>query len=83
MKTVGAFEAKNKLSEWIDHVLQGEEITITRHGEPVARLVPAIDGIDQQQTRAAAGRIVKRSGSIRRGGLDTEALRTAGQERRP
>ena len=82
MITVGAFEAKNKLSEWIARVLKGEEFMITRHGEPVARLVPAIDAIDQQQTRAAANRMVKRSGSIRRGGLDTEGLRTAGQERR-
>jgi prevent-host-death family protein len=83
METIGVYEAKNKLSSMIDQILEGEEITITRRGEEVARLVPIIDAIDQQQTRAAASRIVKRSGSIRRGGLDTEALRTAGQERRP
>lgn len=41
MTTVGAFEAKTKLSELLDRVEQGEEIVITRHGKPAARLVPA------------------------------------------
>jgi len=39
--TVGAFEAKTKFSELLKRVSQGEEITITRHEKPVARLVPA------------------------------------------
>ncbi len=39
--TVGLAEAKNKLSELIDRVAQGEEITITRHDHAIARLVPA------------------------------------------
>jgi prevent-host-death family protein len=38
--TVGAFEAKTKFSELLERVSQGEEITITRHERPVARLVP-------------------------------------------
>ncbi len=37
--TVGAFEAKTKLSELLDRVERGEEIEITRNGKPVARLV--------------------------------------------
>lgn len=41
MKTVGAFEAKTHLSSLLDEVAKGEEITITRHGAPVARLVSA------------------------------------------
>jgi prevent-host-death family protein len=40
MREVGAFEAKNKLGQLLDLVEQGEEITITRHGKEVARLVP-------------------------------------------
>lgn len=39
MKTVAVFEAKNRFSELLAAVTQGEEITITRHGSPVARLV--------------------------------------------
>lgn len=39
--TIGLAEAKNKLSELLDRVEKGEEFTITRHDEAVARLVPA------------------------------------------
>jgi prevent-host-death family protein len=38
--TVGAFEAKTHLSELLARVEGGEEVTITKHGRPVARLVP-------------------------------------------
>ncbi len=37
MKTIGVFEAKNRLSELIE---SGEPITITKHGKPVATLTP-------------------------------------------
>jgi prevent-host-death family protein len=40
---VGAFEAKTKLSALLDQVEKGTEITITRYGRPVARLVPVAD----------------------------------------
>lgn len=39
MKAVAIFEVKNRLSELVAAVEHGEEITITRHGSPVARLV--------------------------------------------
>ncbi|MBK7053041.1 MAG: hypothetical protein RL710_3248 [Pseudomonadota bacterium] len=39
MKTIAVFEAKNRFSELLAEVALGEEITITRHGSPVARLV--------------------------------------------
>ena len=40
MALVGAFEAKTHLSDLLDRVSRGEKITITRHGVPVAMLVP-------------------------------------------
>lgn len=40
MRTVGAYEAKTHLSQLLDEVERGETITITRHGVPVAELVP-------------------------------------------
>ena len=40
MKEVGAFEAKTHLPELLNRVAQGERITITRRGKPVAQLVP-------------------------------------------
>lgn len=39
---VGAFEAKTHLSALLERVERGEEIVITRHGRPVARLVPPL-----------------------------------------
>ena len=52
MDTVGAFEAKTKLSELLDLVERGSEITITRRGEPVARLVPISRGDEKARIKA-------------------------------
>ncbi|HLI19814.1 MAG TPA: type II toxin-antitoxin system prevent-host-death family antitoxin [Stellaceae bacterium] len=38
---VGAFDAKTHFSRLLKRVARGESITITHHGTPVARLVPA------------------------------------------
>lgn len=37
---VGVYQAKNHLSELLEKVEQGEQITITRHSRAIARLVP-------------------------------------------
>lgn len=39
MLSVGIFEAKAQLSQLVERVAQGEEVLVTRHGKPVARLV--------------------------------------------
>ena len=41
MNTIGTFEAKTHLTRLLDRVAAGEQFTITRHGTPIARLVPA------------------------------------------
>lgn len=38
---INIYAAKTQLSRLIDRVNAGEEVVITRHGRPVARLVPA------------------------------------------
>jgi prevent-host-death family protein len=40
MRTIGAYEAKTHLPRLLDEVSKGERITITKHGRPVAVLVP-------------------------------------------
>ena len=40
MDTIGTFEAKIHLTRLLDRVAAGEQITITRHGTQIARLVP-------------------------------------------
>ena len=42
MESVGSFEAKTHLPQLLERVAKGEEFTITKHGKPVARLVPAV-----------------------------------------
>jgi prevent-host-death family protein len=39
MDPINVYQAKTKLSELIDRAAAGEEIVISRHGRPVARLV--------------------------------------------
>jgi prevent-host-death family protein len=40
MAKVTAFEAKTRFGELLERVSQGEEVVITRHDKPVARLIP-------------------------------------------
>lgn len=41
MAIVGSFEAKTHLPALLDRAKKGERITITKHGVPVAMLIPA------------------------------------------
>lgn len=83
MKEFGAFEAKNKLSALLDRVEKGEEITITRHGRPVARLVPATEQIDQTQALAALQRMRDRAVQAGLGPFDWETLKADRDAYRP
>jgi prevent-host-death family protein len=40
MAKVTAFEAKTRFGELLERVAGGEEVVITRHDKPVARLIP-------------------------------------------
>ena len=55
METVGSFEAKTHLPQLLERVAKGEEFTITKHGKPVARLVPAV----ATKLKPDVGRIIK------------------------
>jgi prevent-host-death family protein len=67
--TITAFEAKTRFGELLERVVRGEEVIITRHDKPVARLIPegarrvddvrrSVDGLRalQQQIRAKTKR---------------------------
>lgn len=62
--TIGAFEAKTHLPRLLERVARGESLTITKHGRPVARLVP-VDS-SRKRAREAAARIVERRQNIER-----------------
>ncbi len=79
MREIGAFEAKNKLGTLLDWVESGEEVLITRHGKPVARMVPAVPGFDRAKARQAAHNLLEASRGVRLGGLKIKDLVSKGR----
>jgi prevent-host-death family protein len=58
MTEIGAFDAKNKLSELLDRVERGEHVVITRRGKPVVEMVPFAEAeARREQSRQAMQRI--------------------------
>jgi prevent-host-death family protein len=55
---VSIYDAKTQLSQLINRVEQGEEIIISRHGRPVARLVPLATARPNRIPGVLAGRLV-------------------------
>jgi len=47
---IGVYQAKTHLPELLMKVAHGEQVTITRHGRAVARIVP-VDSIWKRETR--------------------------------
>lgn len=69
MHTFGAFEGKNNFGKLLDLAEAGEEVVITRHGRPVARLIPdrGITPEQREAARAAAKRIRERAAKRKTG----------------
>ena len=63
MHTIGTFAAKTHLSELLDRVAAGDEFTITRHGKPIARLVPVTGATATSRRR----KLQQQIGDARRG----------------
>jgi len=74
MRAFGAFEGKNNFGKMLDLVEAGEEVVITRHGKPVARLVPSSHALPSkvERARAAAARIRERARDRSAGTFDWE-----------
>jgi prevent-host-death family protein len=77
--TVGAYEAKTHLSELLEKVEAGEEITITKHGAPVAKLVPIKKEASAEERVAAIQRIHALSRGLSLGGLKIKDLVSEGR----
>ena len=80
MREVGAFEAKNRLSELLRRAESGEEISITNRGKVVARLVPPLRGSDRDRALEAVGRIRARRRGVTLGGLRVKDLIEEGRQ---
>ena len=73
MKTVGSYEAKTHLPALLEEVAMGEEITITKRGVPVARLMPIRDA-DSEKIKDAIARRREISSRQSLGGLTIREL---------
>ena len=78
MDTVSSYDAATHLPVLLDRVAQGERITITREGVPVAVLVPAIE-----KRKADAREAIRAIREFRKGrnlgGLSVRTLREEGR----
>lgn len=77
--TVGAYEAKTHLSELLEKVEAGEEITITKHGAPVAKLVPIRREATTDERASAIKRIQKLASGLSLGRLKIKDLISEGR----
>ena len=68
MESLGAFEAKTRLSELLDRASRGETFLITKHGRAVARLVP--ESSDPRRVAEATARLKRFRGFLAGSSLD-------------
>jgi prevent-host-death family protein len=74
METVGAYEAKTNLARLLERVQAGEQITITRHGVPIAVLRPAPGGGRRQQPARTIAELRKFRGKHTLGGQNLKEM---------
>ncbi len=79
-KSITASTAKTHFSELLERVESGEEITITRRGMPVARLVPVKKKSTGDERSAAISRWIERSKGLSLGGLKVRDLISEGRK---
>ena len=75
MDSIGASEAKIHLPRLLRRVMDGESVTITRHGRPVARLVP-VEEDERSRAQDAARRIRERRRRLKNNASLEELLET-------
>ncbi len=80
MRKVGAFQAKAHFSDLLDKVEAGEKITITRHGEPVAVIVPVRGSMRHEDVERRMNEIRRIRKGARLGGLSVKALLAEGRK---
>jgi prevent-host-death family protein len=67
LRTVGLFEAKQKLSELVDRASRGEQIGITRRGKLAALITPAREKANLEQVFEDIERIRLRAKPLPKG----------------
>jgi len=77
--SIGAYDAKTRFSEILERVAGGEEFTITRHGSPVAKLVPVKKQTTVEERRLAIESMIELSQRLSLGGLKIKDLINEGR----
>ena len=72
METIGAFDAKTRLSELLDRASKGESFQITKNGKPVGKIVPPDVVRDPGAVAEAVRRLKRFRGRL--AGLSREEL---------
>lgn len=49
MEPISIYEARNNLSRLIDAALAGEDVTLTKYGTPVVKIVPIVTGGEEPE----------------------------------
>lgn len=78
MQSIAAFQAKTHFSALLDQVKKGEEIIITKHGRPVAKLSPITES-NPAKIHSAIQRLLQFSRTNTLGSLDWKKLRNEGR----
>jgi prevent-host-death family protein len=76
--TIGSFEAKTHWSGLLSQVITlGQEVTITKHGKPVAKLVPYCE---ENVAQEAAKKLRELRKKTTLGGISWKELRDEGRK---
>ena len=84
MKSVGSYEAKTHLPRLLSQVEQGETITITKRGKPIAILSPALAVVERDiSVIIAEFRAYSKEHARKHGSLSASEIKEMIEEGRP
>lgn len=81
MSQIGAYEAKTHLPQLLERVQKGERFVITKHGKPVAELVPAV-ARDVEHFRKAIAELRRVRGTMAKRDVNLKSILKKGESLR-
>jgi len=81
MRNIGAFEAKTHFSEILEQISHGQQFVITKHGHPVAKIIPFEERstVDISTAIDDMRKFIQQN-KIKLAGLDWKKLRDTGKK---
>jgi prevent-host-death family protein len=79
---IGVYDLKNNLSAVLEEVLSGKEVTVTKHGRPIARIAPVTAPGPEERAQAVAA-IHALGSRVRRLANELSAREIIDEGRRP